>query len=556
LFILKPAYRPGDTPLTDDSQTPPTETPPPSSDDPAVLVQQAMGYYAADDHDAAAHFARRALLASPADADALHVLGLCHMAQQAPTTAVALLKASVAVNAHGLALHNLGMAHASIGQLDEALACFREALRLDPQFVEAWANLIFALDLHPGATPQLVLAERRRFNDAVCKPLTADAAPHTNRRDPERRLKIGYVSGDFRLHSASQSFVPVLANHTPQQFEVTLISTCHPNKHDGVTTALKEQVADVWVEAFGLSDEALAELIREQQIDVLVDLSGYSRDGKLPMFARRPAPIQITGWGYATGTGLDAMDYLVSDETAIPPEHEDRYHEKIMRLPCLVAYQPAVNELPPIAPDPPMLKRGYVTFGYLGRPEKLNHRVFTAWAEILHRLPTARLLLKADAYRMTEWRERVMDPLVALGVDAGRVQMYPTTVKADHLAVHDQVDVLLDSFPAGGGATTLDACLMGVPTVTFLGAWGPSRSSAAIMRHVGLEPSGSTVASYIEDALEWADWPDGLGMHRRTMRRRLQASPIMDGATYARAFERKVREAWRTWCREQRQQAA
>jgi protein O-GlcNAc transferase len=438
---------------------------------------------------------------------------------------------------------NLALVIGQQGDHSAAVAACRHAISLDPDYVPGWTNLLYSLDHHPGATAELRMAERRAFNARHCAALTAAAPPYTNDRDPERQLRVGFVSGDFNDHSASLAFLPVILGHS-DAIEAVLYDTSTLPADDVTAMATGAAVRRLSVCAW--SDADLAAQIRADRIDILVDLSGYSGGNRLLTFARKPAPIQITGWGHATGTGLDCMDYLASDAVTIPPDQTGQYRERIMYLPSALAFDPR-PPYPDVA-EPPANRNGYPTFGYLGRGSKLNERCLSAWAAILRRQPHARLLLKSPDYHSDTLRERVMTVLVALGVDPERVSVRGSTSRYDHLATYNEIDVHLDPFPHGGGVTTLEACLMGVPTVTMLGDYASARIGAAILSTV--YPSDGTTATDTEMYMLLAQAALlGASLHeRQRLRRKLLESVICDQAAYARAFEAACRVAWREWC--------
>ena len=521
-----------------------------------TLLQLAAGHQYGGRTDAAIRLYRKVLLLEPANHDALHLLAVCEHTQGNEEHAAALLKQSIALQPDGQKWSNLGIIEAAAGNVHGAVKAHRQALWTDPTAYATFTNLIFAIDNHPLSTPRLLLDERRRFNAYYCAELTAQAPPHTNSLDPNRKLRLGYVSGDFKTHSASRAFAPFVMEHDLRKFDVYLYSNnakTPEEEPDRLTEAFMEKARSggyVWSQITGYSDEMLAQVIRDDQIDILVDLSGYSAQGRLLTFARKPAPVQITGWGYATGTGLDAMDYLVGDPICVPPENERFYHEKIIRLPVLLCYQFA-DRMPEIGPIP-CPQKGHLTFGYIGRGIKINEAVIAAWAEILRRVPDSSLLLKGDEYRQPFFRERVMDMLVAMGVDPRRVKILVATTSYDHISTYNLIDIALDTWPVGSGVTALDAVAMGVPVVTMLGDLIPSRLPTSIMTTVGLDRQNTTIEEYVEHAVELSENLPLLSEYRQTLRGKLQGSIIMDGETYCRRWEAQLREVWRGHCAEQK----
>lgn len=479
---------------------------------------------------------------------ALAAAGLIQAAEGQAGAAEWLLRRSLAVAPTVVAHNYLG--HLLLGrrEWDEAVIQYRASLALDPQNTSTWPNLLFALDLHPWATPELRLAERRRFDALHCRPLTDAAPPHTNDPDPERVLRIGYVSADFKQHSALHGFGPLIREERAAGFEVHLynVDPEPPNPEDRVQAWCRSLPHATWHDVQGYDDATLAATIRADGIDILVDLAGYSAGGRPLLFARKPAPIQISGFGYATGLGIDAMDYLAADDVLVPPQHEGRYHERILRLPSFMGYEPA-PPWPDVAP-PPKARNGHVTYGYLGRIVKLSPQTLAAWAQILTRDPTARLLLKGGEYDDPGIRDGIAGALEALGVEPDRLEFRPATSRPDHLAAYGDVDVALDPFPHNGGVTTVEAMLMGVPVIALLGDYICGRVAASLLTTLGFaEAVARTPREYVEHALTVAaeDWPRE---QRAGLRHRVCTSILFDHRAYAAACEDAFRAAWWAWC--------
>lgn len=511
----------------------------------AVRLQQAISLYRSGDMPAAEALFCDILRDDPGNPHALHLLGLIAHKRHDLEMAERLIERAVTLAPHSRAQHNLGVVKQQRGDIDGAIATYRQALALEPDYLEAATNLIFALDLHPYATPDLLLAERRRFAEAFCDPLTRMAAPHANDLDPDRKLRVGYVSSDFREHSAAMSFGTAIRGHDPGVVEVYLYSTAE--RHDHRSEPFKSR-ADVWCEVAALNPAELAQAIREDGIDILVDLNGFSKGERLLTFALKPAPVQISAWGYCTGTGMAAMDYLMADDVAIPPAFEGYYRERILRLPCLLGYDP--GPYPDLVAGPPEARNGYRTYGYLGRAMKLNDPTLACWARILREDPSGRLILKSDQYTDRSMRDRIAHRLLALGVDLGRVEVQGGTTRAEHLAAHNEIDVALDPFPQGGGMTTMDACLMGVPTVALEGRTVPGRTAASIMTVLGHE---GWVASGEDQYVALATQQHAT---REALRDALLDSVICDRRGYARAVEAAYYHAWQAWCDQQRERVA
>jgi protein O-GlcNAc transferase len=509
----------------------------------AIWLQQALSYQQDGDLQAAERLYRRVLVADPANTDAMNLLAVIHHEHGNRELAIRMLQAAVKLKPEtGPYWNNLAVVLSKHGERISSIAALRHAIQYNPRDHNCHQALIFAMDLHPESTADVRMADRRAFNANFCAALTARAAPHANVPDPDRILRVGYVSGDYRQHSAAMVVEPILEHHDPEQVAVHLYSN-YPGT-DPVTERIKGY-GHVWRDVSTLNDDQFAAQIREDGIDVLVDLSGYSGGNRLLAFARKPAPVQITAWGHATGTGLDCMDILFADAVTIPPEHEPMYRERILWLPCILSYRPP-DDAPPVAP-PPAERNGYISFGYLGRANKTHEETWATWAEILHRVPHSRLILKSDDYKDTAVRELVSDYLISLRIGTGRFEFRGMTDNPSHMASYSDVDISLDSWPQSGGVTVLESCLMGVPTVTRLGSFANGRVGASILAHLQ-QDLGIALdrPSYVSLAVAMAGLTRTLG-DRLALRDRLLGSVICDGPAYTQHVETLYRHAWRTW---------
>ncbi len=490
---------------------------------------------------------RAALALDPEHVDAQNNLGVALQALGDRDGAIACFARTIELQPDNPQAHtNLGHLLRDRGRFDEAMQAYRRALALNPDDTVAHSGLIFVLDHHEGATPADRLAERRAWDAQHARPLTAAAAarPHLNTPDPARKLRVGYVSGDFYYHSAAAGFVPVLLGHDRDQIEAVCYATL--TKTDAQTARISQGVP-LWRDVTALTDAAVAEQIRADGIDILVDLGGHSSSGRLGIFARRPAPIQVTAWGYITGTGLDAVDYLLADPVTVPPEAEHWYSERVAHLPSIVCYEPT-TQVPDVVPSP-MLDCGYVTFGSFNRATKLSDEALDLWARVVAAVPDARMLLKSPGLDDAENRARILAAFAARGVGSERIDILGQTNRYDHLAAYGQVDIQLDPFPHVGGATTFDGLLQGVPCVTLLGELIQGRLSASFLALLGLDDLiARTPDEYLAIAGRLAHDPARLAAERTTLRERLFASPLADTETYTRSVEALYRRFWHAWC--------
>lgn len=436
--------------------------------------------------------------------------------------------------------HGLGDCAMNRGNVDRSIWHYREALRLDPTLQGAQDNLIFLLDAQPGTTDAAAQRARddwwTRFGEAAY----AQRLPHTNVRDPEKRLRIGYVSGDFRFHSAGIAYNSVILNHS-DQIEPIYYSTLSPQFYDNTTRSMIEHVGPAFVDVSAYSPATLAEVVRDDQVDILVDLSGYTAGNRLLTFAYKPAPVQISAWGYATGVGWPAMDVLFSDPVVATPAMRQRLHERVYDLPCVIGYYP--HPQAPEANALPCLESGPI-FSVFQRASKLNREVLRTWTKILERVPESQILFKGMDYNddIRAWIVREMSSV------RHAIQFQQGTALLDHLCWYQAADLSLDPWPQTGGVSTMETCWMGVPCVTLLGDRVIQRTSASILTTLGLSDFvAMTREEYIDRAVALVTTERArLAEIRGSLRERLRTSPIMDG--YVDRVEDAYRQLWRDYC--------
>lgn len=441
-----------------------------------------------------------------------------------------------------MAWSNLGAIYNLQGRNHEALEVTQRAVELQPQNAALYGNMVMFADLLPETTLLEALHRRRHFSYQFEAPLKRSWRPHENDRSLDRKLRVGYVGADFRQHSAAHIFGAVIRAHDPDQIAAYVFAG---NRYeDAMSARIREAPALAeWVNTSSLPDHLLAEKIREDRIDILFDLASFTAGGRLLTFAMKPAPVQITGWGYATGTGLDAMDFFLTDEVQVPPELEIGYSESILRMPSLLTFDPCI-ELPPPGP-PPATKEGHVTFGSYNRVEKISEITLRMWAEVLRRVEGSTLILKFGGLE-GETAQKLRDGFSRLGVDPERIITRGHTPRDEHLRQYGDIDIMLDTFPHVGGITTLEAMMMGVPCVTLIGPRAPSRVSASFLHQLGMpEWVATTPEQYVEIAVQQAQ-ADLSGL-RAALPDRIRASWIGDTVRYTRLLEEKYREAFATW---------
>jgi len=470
--------------------------------------------------------------------------------------------------------HNsLGVALEALGRSDDAQAEYRRAIDLRTDFPDAWSNLGTNLT-EQGRVPEATVALRRaltlrpdprtasnlllalgyssdsaaeqlcdahtdwaaRFADA----LAPAAPPPVATPDPDRRLKVGYVSGDFRTHTAAGLIELLLAGHDRNPFHVT----CYPNvtRPDDATDRMR-RLADAWRPVTGVPDAQVAEMVRADEIDVLVDLSGHTAGNRLLVFARKPAPVQVTLFGYPNTTGLKTIDYRISDPFADPPgESGEQYVEAVLRLPAVAwVYRPPADAPPPAAL--PAHSGRTFTFGCLNNPAKYSEACVAAWARVLKAVPKSRLVLLAG--RSAAAARVLGERFTALGVAAGRLELVYRLPPGEYFEAYHAIDLALDPFPYNGGVTTCDALWMGVPVLTVAGSDYRARQGASILNNLGLpEFVADSDDKLVELAAIWSDQREGLADLRGSLREMMQESPLTNAAAYVKHLEAAYRGAW------------
>jgi protein O-GlcNAc transferase len=441
------------------------------------------------------------------------------------------------------AYYNLGTVYQDQCRMDEAVTCFRKTLELKPDHVIAHSNLLMDLHYDTTVTPEELLQESRAWEFRQLAG-TAVMPPPSTTPDPERQLRIGYVSGDLRRHPVGYFLDGVLASHDKEHFEVF----CYANQSfgDDLTDRL-QQNADQWRAIFGWNDDSVAELIREDAIDILIDLSGHTARNRLLVFGRKPAPVQATWAGYVGTTGLSAMDYLISDPRETPEGSDHWYLESVVRLPdCYVCYTPP-EYAPPVAPLPAR-RNGFITFGCFNNLAKINRPVMDLWIRLLQELPDARLVLATKALGnptvSARFRQIFADGGVAERVDFSGMVPHP-----ELLARYGKIDLALDPFPYSGGLTTLEGLWMGVPALTLGGDRFASRHSLSHLTAVGLpEFIVADQEAYLATAMALAHNLSHLENIRSGLRERMKSSPLCDAHRFTRNLEEAYRSMWRRWC--------
>ncbi|MCC6206835.1 MAG: tetratricopeptide repeat protein, partial [Gammaproteobacteria bacterium] len=432
--------------------------------------------------DEALRLCRKTIDLAPDFAGGHYNLGLVLFGQHKLDDAEASYRRAIALKPDYVEAHaNLGTTLTYLGRTDAAMRSFEQALALNPDSDGAHSARLYSMLYLAETTPAALLAAHREFAARCEAPLKSLWRAHTNARDPERRLRIGYVSADFRRHSVASFIESALARHDHQRFEIF----CYYNntERDTVTDRLAT-LADHWLTCAALTDEQLAERIRADGIDLLVDLSGHTSGHRLLTFARKPAPLQVTYLGYPATTGLTAMDYRLCTLDTDPPGQEDWHSETLYRLPrTLWCYRPLTERM---AGGPtPAMRNGHITFGSLNNLAKISPASLDCWARVLHAVPGSRLVMTSIPEGSI--RQSLRDRFAARDVDPARIALHGKLPYAEYWRLLAEIDIALDPFPYTGTTTTCETLWMGIPVVTLAGETSVARSGLALLKSVGLE---------------------------------------------------------------------
>jgi protein O-GlcNAc transferase len=496
---------------------------------------QMVGQY----DDAIAEY-RRAIALQPNFADAYYNLGSLLQETGDLDQAVTAYKQALQLQQDMPQVYgNLGNALREMGRLDDAMESYRKATSLKTES-KAANNLLFGLHFHPNYGPREILQEHRRWNQIFAAPLASSIRPHPNDRTPDRQLRVGFLSPDLSVHPVGRFLRPLLAYRNRSQTQVYCYSDVR--RPDAMTVRLQKE-ADVWRVTLGMEDETVAEMIRADGIDILIDLTMHAEGTRLLVFARKPAPVQATYLAYAGTTGLDTIDYRISDPYLDPPGGDESvYSEKTIRLAhSYWCYEPP-TEAGEIKPRP----AGDIMFGCLNNYAKISPPCWKTWCEILRRVPTARLIAFA---REGIHRQRPIQTLQSEGINPDRLQFVGATGLADYFKRYDEIDIALDPFPYPGGTTTCDALWMGVPVVSLAGKTAVSRGGLSILSNIGLPDLVTrNVEVYVQTAIQLANDREKLRELRTTLRERMQQSPLMNAKLCAEDFDAVVRQMWICYC--------
>ncbi len=485
---------------------------------------------------------RRAIALNPNLAAAYMGLGNALYAAAQPDEAAEVFRRGIQLDSSSAAARcHLAYALWDQGKQDEAIESYRKAREVDPQYQLAESALLYAMTFHPGFDAAAIHAEQRGWNQRHARPLAALRKPFSHDRSENRRLRIGYVSPYFYSQAEAFFIVPLLSGHNHDQFEIFCYS--NSTKHDDTTDRMRSY-ADGWRDIAMLSEDESAEVIRNDRIDILVDLAMHMATNQIYVFARKPAPVQATWLAYPGGTGLEGMDYRITDWHMDPPgTDESVYTEKSIRLEgCWCCYDPLC--------DVPVLEsraEGPICFGSINTPRKLNEPLLSLWAKVLKAAEGSRLILQVNS---EVYREQIRGIFRRGGIELERIEFVGFLPREKYLRIYDRIDIGLDPLPYNGITTTCDAMWMGAPVVTLKGQTAAGKAGAGIMTAVGLSDLvADTPEKFVEIAVGLARDRARLAELHGTLRQRMARSPLMDAKGFARQMEEAYRRMWREYVR-------
>ena len=492
---------------------------------------------------------QKAIEIKPDYAGVYNNLASIHTIKGNVSAAIECYQKAIAIKPTAELYSNLASVYKDKGDIEQTLAYYRQSLKLKPDYAAAWHNLLFCLNYDWQLTPQKVFQKHLEW----AKQAKSLQKIHYIRGEfaPQKKLRIGYVSADFNHHPVAYFVEPILSHHNPQDFSIF----CYHNslKKDQVSQRLQQLVSkDNWRDIYHLDDRAVVNRIKADAIDILVDLSGHSADNRLEVFAQKPAPIQVNYLGYPNTTGLDTIDYRFSDRYADPVGKTEAFHtEKLIRLAnSFICYQPPADA-PPVTP-PPVTQNKYITFGSFNNLAKVNPKLINCWAKILQGVAGSRLILKSRALKDRDTQERIYHLFANAGIERDRIILRGWIKKnSNHLALYNEVDIALDTYPYHGTTTTCEALYMGVPVITLAGASHVSRVGVSLLSSVGLtELIANSQEEYVERAISLASNSDRLAQLRSNIRPRLQKSPLTDGKKFTLQLESTYRHLWQQYCQQ------
>ncbi|XP_078435276.1 tetratricopeptide repeat (TPR)-like superfamily protein [Wolffia australiana] len=504
-----------------------------------------------DNLDKAVECYQMALSIKPNFSQSLNNLGVVYTVQGKMDAAACMIEKAILANpSYGEAYNNLGVLYRDAGNITLAIEAYEKCLQIDPDSRNAGQNRLLAMNYINEGDDDTLYKAHKEWGERFMK-LYSQYTTWENTKEVDRPLVIGYVSPDYFTHSVSYFIEAPLVYHDYANYKVVVYSAVV--KSDAKTFRFRDRVlkkGGVWRDIYGMDEKKVAEMVREDKIDILVELTGHTANNKLGVLACRPAPIQATWIGYPNTTGLPTVDYRFTDALADPPDTQQKHLEELVRLPgCFLCYSPSL-EAGPVAPTP-AAANGFVTFGSFNNLAKITPKVLGVWAKILNAVPNSRLMVKCKPFCCESVRQRFLTSLETLGLEPLRVDLLPLILlNHDHMQAYSLMDISLDTFPYAGTTTTCESLYMGVPCVTMSGAVHAHNVGVSLLSNLGLESLvARTEDEYVQVAIQLASDVASLSELRSGLRDRMLNSPVCDGAKFTAGLQVTFRRLWRRYCR-------
>lgn len=499
----------------------------------------------AGDFLAAEHCLRTLIELAPNDAHAYGNLGVALKAQRRFIEAIAVYRTALKLKPdYTHALNNLGTILKDLGSFHEAIDCFDRALEQDPNYLDAHSNRLFTLSLMPRQDPVKYLRRASEYG-ATIKHNIGSFDRHSTRIGHSRSgpLRVGFVSGDLKSHPVGY-FLENFIKHLDRT-RITTVAYTTNSHEDALSLRLRNQFEE-WHTLVGLSDEQAAKQVNDHAIDVLFDLAGHTAHHRLPLFARKPAPVQVTWLGYFASTGVPGIDYLLADDYSVSQQHEQHFTEAIWRLPeTRLCFTPPSASAQILVSELPALRRGHLTFASYQNLAKINSDTITVWSKVLKHFPNSRMRIQNTQLSDPNVAENFRQNLGQHDIEESRVELLGACARDAYLQSYAEVDIVLDTFPFPGGTTTCEALWMGVPTITLVGDTLLSRQGGSLLRAAGYEDWIATnTTEYFAKVIHFASDLEQLSAIRQGMRPQVIASPLCDSQRFARCFESAVQDMW------------
>lgn len=512
----------------------------------AALIRQARRLRDEGTSAQALSLLARAVEQHPTDVDLLLELAALYRMQGNLVDAEALFRCVLDIEPASVsALNNLAVLYGDYGNAFAAESLFEAALEHEPNNAAIHSNALLNAQYIPGMTAARLFGLHQQWNKQHGLPRNDGWQAPRSQDQPHKKLKLGFLSSDFYQHPVAAFMLPLF--QALDRTECEIHCWRQGSSTDNMTAQFKA-LANSWHEVSALADNDVVTQIRAFGVDILFDMGGHSFNNRLGVFAQRAAPVQISWAGYVGTTGLTAMDYLLADPNHVPAAEDDYYAEKIIRMPqCYVPYLPP--EVAPSVSPLPALSQGHITFAAFHNPAKLNNQMLALWSKVLNAIPRSRLVLQYRGVQAPDFVTRAQAVFASGEISTDRVSFRRAKPQAQFLATYNAIDIALDTFPYSGGVTTCEALWMGVPVVTLTGQTFAGRHTTSYLNTVGLNDLiAETPEQYVSIAVNLAHSIDRLSELRRTMRERMQASPLLDHAGYAQNFLAAMRRVWTDYC--------